>query len=225
MGFRPELNKQRPFEEFLGDSGALVAASTRALEGIGFFLRADQTIWVFQQGSPFLIRRGGRWRAIPLNSLTAAIAGLVGSSEIGGLITRAAVAASLEGHGAILAVVDDASKVDHLIADRDRYDLAQRAVPRADDEPERVVHRLIRADPSNPRTLTRLSSIDGATVLDTSGRLIAYGAVVASPGSAGEGARTAAARGLSRDARVVLNVSEDGPITVFIDGEEVGAML
>ena len=53
MGFRPELNKQRPFEEFLGDSGALVAASTRALQGIGFFLRADQTIWVFQQGSPF----------------------------------------------------------------------------------------------------------------------------------------------------------------------------
>jgi hypothetical protein len=222
---RPDLTRQRPFEEFLGDAGALVAAAARAFDGIGLFLRADQTIWVFKHGSPFMIRRGGRWKAIPLASLTNGIAELAGSPDVGALLARAAVAASLEGHGAIIAVVDDASDIEHLIEARDRFDLAYSDTPSGDDAPERHVHRLIRASVSNPGALTRLAGIDGATVLDTSGNLLAYGAIVESPGSAGEGARSAAARGLSQFARIVLKVSEDGPITVFLDGHEAGAVL
>ena len=74
-------------------------------------------------------------------------------------------------------------------------------------------------------TLVRLAMLDGATVLDCDGRLLAYGAIVSSADSENEGARTAAAKTLSETALVVLKVSVDGDITVFRDGSVVATLL
>jgi DNA integrity scanning protein DisA with diadenylate cyclase activity len=71
----------------------------------------------------------------------------------------------------------------------------------------------------------RLATLDGATVLDREGRLLAYGAIVTSADSQHEGARTAAARTLSETAQVVLKVSVDGDITIFRDGTAVTTLL
>jgi DNA integrity scanning protein DisA with diadenylate cyclase activity len=71
----------------------------------------------------------------------------------------------------------------------------------------------------------RLAGLDGATVVDREGRLLAYGAVVTSTDSQHEGARTAAARTLSETALVVLKVSVDGDITVFRQGRAVSTLL
>ncbi len=57
------------------------------------------------------------------------------------------------------------------------------------------------------------------------GRLVAYGAIVTSADSEHEGARTAAARTLSRTALVVLKVSVDGDITILRDGTTVTTPL
>ena len=73
--------------------------------------------------------------------------------------------------------------------------------------------------------MSRLAELDGATVLDRDGRLLTYGAIIASSDSQHEGARTAAAKSLSNQALVVLKVSEDGDITVFSDGEVVATLL
>jgi hypothetical protein len=84
---------------------------------------------------------------------------------------------------------------------------------------------LIDAEDLDEHTLARLAVLDGATVLDRAGRLLAYGAIVASAHSQHEGARTAAARTLSETALVVLRVSVDGDITIFQAGAAVTTLL
>jgi hypothetical protein len=190
------------------DSGALVADATRALGGLGFFVRADRSIWTFVDGQPLLVRRGEHWTAFPLE-LTSA---------------RAAFIISAQPQGAILAIVDHADRLDGVVSPKDRYDLRDEIDPRA-ARTETRLHHLIDAADLDEETLVRLAGLDGATVLDREGRLLAYGAIVPSDDSQHEGARTAAARTLSLTALVVLKVSVDGDITVFREGRAVSTLL
>jgi DNA integrity scanning protein DisA with diadenylate cyclase activity len=91
--------------------------------------------------------------------------------------------------------------------------------------PETRLHHLLDAEELDDQTLARLAALDGATIVNRAGQLLAYGAVVSSSDSQHEGARTAAARTLSHSARVVLKVSVDGDITVFQEGEAITTLL
>ncbi len=78
----------------------------------------------------------------------------------------------------------------------------------------------------DPTVFAALASLDGATVVDRAGRLLAAGAILRHPqsvdlefGGVIEGARTTAAMAASRFGPV-LKVSEDGVIT-FFDQERV----
>lgn len=67
-----------------------------------------------------------------------------------------------------------------------------------------------------------LASLDGAIVVDNSGHILAYGAVL-DPKKAGrlrgsEGSRTKAAIGASNYG-LALKISADGDITVYYDGD------
>ena len=90
---------------------------------------------------------------------------------------------------------------------------------------ETRLHHLIDAEDLDAQTLARLAALDGATILDRDGRLLAYGAIVTSSDSQHEGARTAAAKTLSQTAEIVLKVSVDGDITVFRAGEVIATLL
>ena len=213
-----------PFAAEFADSGAMVAAATRRLGGIGFFLRADRTIWTFADGDPLLVRRGEHWTAFPLE-LAASVADTIGGSTgTADIVVQAAFIISAQRHGAILAVVDDAGSLDGIVSLKDRYDLRNDADPMA-MQPETRLHHLIDAEKVDAQTLARLAALDGATILDRDANLLAYGAIVTSADSEHEGARTAAAKTLSHTADVVLNVSADGGITVFRDGIAVAALL
>lgn len=85
--------------------------------------------------------------------------------------------------------------------------------------------RITPVDLASHGALARLARLDGATIVDTEGGVLAYGAIVRSSDSRGEGARTAAARALSAHVDVAIAVSQDGPITVFHDGEAVLRLL
>jgi DNA integrity scanning protein DisA with diadenylate cyclase activity len=77
---------------------------------------------------------------------------------------------------------------------------------------------------SLPRAVAvELASLDGAVVLDNSGRILAYGAVL-QPKKAGklrgtEGSRTKAAIGASNYG-LAVKVSSDGDISVYSKGSE-----
>lgn len=232
---RTELQRHRfgrltpgaPADHVLDDdepeNGGLVAEATRTLGGLGFFVRADRSIWTFVDGRPLLVRRGEHWTAFPLE-LTASIEQMIGGGSVAALVARAAFMVSAQPRGAILAVVADPAQIDGVVSAKDRYDRRDEIDPAA-MRPETRLHHLIDAAPLDEHTLVRLATLDGATVLDRDGRLIAYGAVVTSTDSQHEGARTAAARTLSETADVVLKVSVDGDITIFRDGAAVTTLL
>jgi hypothetical protein len=221
----PHVEPSRVHEDDSVESGSLVAAATSALGGLGFFVRADRSIWTFVDGQPLLVRRGEHWTAFPLE-LSSLISRMIGGGSVAEMVTRAAFMISTQPGGAILAIVDDAAVLDGIVPAKDRYDLRHQVVATSGGlRPETRLHHLIDAEELDEQTLARLALLDGATVLDRDGRLLAYGAVVSSADSEHEGARTAAARTLSETARVVLKVSVDGDITVFRDGASVVTLL
>ena len=205
------------------ESGALVADATHALGGVGFYVRGDRSVWTFVDGQPLLVRRGERWTAFPLE-LSAAIGSMIGGGSVADLVARAAFMISARPQGAILAIVDDPAQLDDVVSPKDRYDLRDEIDPPA-MRTETRLHHLIDAEDLDEDTLVRLASLDGATVVDRAGRLLAYGAIVTSADSQHEGARTAAAKTLSETAQVVLKISVDGDITVFRDGRAVTTLL
>ncbi len=205
------------------EGGLLVAEATGLLGGIGFYLRADRSIWTFADGRPLLVRQGEHWTAFPLQ-LSASIAAMIGDLEVAALVARTALIISAQPSGAILAIADDPGRLEGVVPVKDRYDLRD-AQPLADMRPETRLHHLIDADDLDEHTLARLAALDGATVVDHDGRLLAYGAVVTSTDSQHEGARTAAARSLSEVTDVVLKVSVDGDITIFRDGAVITQLL
>ena len=207
----------------LVESGSLVAAASRRLGGLGFFLRGDRSIWTFVSGRPFLVRRGEHWSAFPLQ-LATLVEGMIGGGDAAGLVVDTAFIVSGERGGAILAIVDDPSVLDATVPEKDRYDLRDRLDPLA-MRAETKLHHLIDAGDLDDVTLARLALLDGATIVDRDGKLLAYGAIVESADSEHEGARTAAAKTLSNLALVVLKVSADGDITVFRQGRVVATLL
>jgi DNA integrity scanning protein DisA with diadenylate cyclase activity len=172
---------------------------------------------------PLLVRSGEHWTAFPLE-LTASIENMIGEGPAAALLARAAFMISAQPGGAILAVVDDPAGLDGTVSPKDRYDL-RNDIDTTAMRPETRLHHLIDAEELDEHTLVRLATLDGATVLDQKGRLIAYGAIVTSADSQHEGARTAAARTLSETALVVLKVSVDGDITIFRKGRALTTLL
>lgn len=211
-----------PAAEFV-ESGALVAEATRRLGGLGFFLRADRSIWVFADGQPLVLRRSEHWTAFPLE-LTAFVAKLIGGGRAASIVVQAAYILSAQGRGAILAIVEDRDSLDGIVSPKDRYDLRD-DFDRSAMRPETRLHHLIDADDLDGQTLARLAGLDGATIVDRDANLISYGAIVTSADSQHEGARTAAAKTLSQTADVVLKVSQDGDITVFHAGAVAATLL
>lgn len=206
------------------DSGSLVTAASRRLGGIGFFLRADRTIWGVIDGQPMLVRRGEHWTAFPLE-LAASIARMIGGGAAAQIVVEAAFMISGQRHGAILAIVEDADVLDGNVSLKDRYDLRDRIDPEAVRTETRLHHLIDADDELDEYTLARLAALDGATIVDRDSRLLAYGAIVPSRDSEHEGARTAAAKTLSHIAHVVLKVSADGDITIFRGGTAVTTLL
>jgi hypothetical protein len=207
----------------LTDGGALVAAATRMVGGLGLYLRPDRSIWAFVDGHPLIVRRGERWMAFPL-PLAESLSRMIGGGAAAQMVADAAFAISGQPLGAILAIVDDAAALDDVVQLKDRYDLRNELDPAA-MRIETRLHHLIDAENLDDRTLVRLATLDGATILDRDGRLLAYGAIVSSFDSQHEGARTAAARTLSERAQVVAMVSVDGDITIFRNGTAIATLL
>lgn len=214
---------RKPIDGELAHSGSLVGRATQQLGGIGLFLRGDRSIWTFLDGEPLVIRRGEHWSAFPL-WLAQALGQEIGSSPAVDLIVRASLLVSIRSGGAIFAIVDDRDQLDDVVAVKDRYDLRDESDIDA-MRPETRLHHLIDAADMDDQTLARLGELDGATIVDRDGRLLAYGAIINSADSQYEGARTAAAKSLSLRALAVLKVSEDGDITVFRQGAAVATLL
>jgi DNA integrity scanning protein DisA with diadenylate cyclase activity len=122
---------------------------------------------------------------------------------------------SMQGHGAILAICTDRDALVAVTETKDRASDTAEPTGDVDDDLTRLLHL---PDVVTAAGLVRLARLDGATIVGPDGAVLAYGAIVRTTGSQGEGARTAAARTLSTAVDVAISISHDGPVTVYRNG-------
>lgn len=207
------------------------AQATASNAHVCVVLSPSHEIKVFAQGAYVLAYRHASWALLDLQSKYELWADAVGNPALALYLFRTALDLADSRQGALFVVLrDPAYSVSQLVSLPDRLDIgltevgAQSAAPTRRDLLYLLTGR--RVTELEPTVLAALASLDGATVSDQEGNLIAAGAILRHPdgGLAGddaiiEGARTTAAMAASRFGPV-LKVSEDGGIT-FFDRERI----
>jgi hypothetical protein len=208
------------------------ARATQRLGHVCAVLSPSREIKVFAEGAEVFTFRGAGWHLLDLKAKYDLWSNAVGNDALALRLFQTALDLADAREGALFVVVrDPAAAVPQLVAPADRLETpATPSIDGASASPSRrdLLHLLAgRSVPDlDPSVLSALASIDGATVTDQEGRLLAAGAILRHPatedyehGGIIEGARTTAALAASRFGPV-LKVSEDGLIT-FFDGQRV----
>jgi hypothetical protein len=192
-------------------------------------LTPSREIKVFAEGAEVFTFRGAAWHLLDLQGKSRLWTQAVGNDVLAMRIFQTALDLANAREGALFLVVRDPTRFVELVAPADRLDLFVPASgPRTAAAPSR--RELLRmlegrlATDLDTSVFASLASLDGATVVDRAGRLLAVGAILRPPPlndverpEAVEGARTTAALAASR-VGPVLKVSVDGVITFFDRG-------
>lgn len=199
-------------------------------------LSPSREIKIFAEGAELFAFRGAAWHLLDVQAKYRLWAEAVGDEALAARIFQTARDLADAREGALFLVARDPGEaVAQLVAPADRLDPAAPAeisAPPADGSGQAPSRRDLlqvlegrRITDLDPTVLAALAALDGATVTDRTGCLLAVGAILRHPSehldSSGviEGARTTAAMGASQFGPV-LKVSEDGVIT-FFDRERV----
>jgi DisA bacterial checkpoint controller nucleotide-binding len=189
-------------------------------------LSPSHEIKVFAEGAQVFTFRNAHWHLLDLEAKYAMWLDAVGRPALAKQLFQTALDLSDARRGALFVILrDPAAAADRLIAPADRLDTMAESVDARYSPSRRDLMYLLagRMVTDLGRTvLEALATMDGATVMDPSGRLLAVGAILRHPsmpdaGIVIEGARTTAAIAAARFGPV-LKISEDGMIT-FYDGE------
>lgn len=198
------------------------AAATLGTRDTCIVLSPSHEIKVFAEGALVFTFRNADWHLLDIEAKYVQWLQAVGSRPIAEKLFQCALDMAEARQGALLVVLKDAESAQGLVAPVDRLD--RPAPARGDSEAQRrPLHYLLRgrtlADVEDS-VLMALASLDGATVVDGQGRLVAAGAILLHPQGDGsdawvsEGARTTAAQAAGRHGPV-LKVSTDGMITCY----------
>jgi hypothetical protein len=203
------------------------ALATAGNDKIAIVLSPSHEIKVFMRGVQTFTFRNARWHLLDVKAKYDMWAAAVGNESLAERLFQTALDLADARQGALFVVVrDPATAIPLLVAPADQLDMEQ---GRPNDAPTRgqmlYMLRGTTATALDRSVLGGLARMDGATVLDTFGRILAIGAILLhseppEPHStlAVEGARTTAAMTAGRFGPV-LKVSEDGLIT-FYDRQE-----
>jgi hypothetical protein len=207
------------------------ALATSGNRNICVVLSPNHEIKVFAEGVQMFTFSNARWHLLDLKAKYDLWDTAVGNPALAERIFQTALDLADARLGALFVVLRDAaSSLPVLVAPQDQLDAALVVPPpSAGTAPGRTqLMYMLRgrtATSIDPEVLSGLARIDGATVMDTAGQMLAVGAILlhAEPvqsqsNVAVEGARTTAAMAAARHGPV-LKVSEDGGIT-FFDGRE-----
>ncbi|MCA1561119.1 MAG: hypothetical protein LC804_12915 [Acidobacteria bacterium] len=204
------------------------ALATEHNRDICIVLSPSHEIKVFAEGVQVFSFRNARWHLLDIAAKYRMWAESVGNAALAERLFQTALDLADAREGALFVVLrDPATSLPLLVAPADQLDTHRTGPAPAGPTRSQLLQTLrgqsvTRLDPA---VLEGLAKVDGATVMDTSGRLLAVGAILLhseppEPHStlAVEGARTTAAMAAGRYG-AVLKVSEDGLIT-FYDHQE-----
>jgi hypothetical protein len=203
------------------------ALATTRSHNVCVVLSPSHEIKVFAEGAPVFSFRNARWHLLDLQAKYEMWASAVGNAELAERLFQTAFDLADARQGALFVVLRDAAaSLSQLVAPGDRLDVIRGASATSPTRSQ-LLHMLrgCTAIELDPAVLAGLARTDGATVMDSSGQLLAVGAILLhteppEPHStlAVEGARTTAAMAAGRHG-AVLKVSEDGLLT-FYDRQE-----
>jgi hypothetical protein len=212
------------------------AAATRTRGRVCLVLSRHQEIKVFAEGVQAFAFAHGRWRILDPEMKYSAWQAAVGAPTLARVLFQAAVNLAECRRGALFVVLDEPGEaLGRLVPRHDVLGAEASPVSPVDPAPRdpmarRALHYLARDRDVlglHPAVLEALASLDGALVVDRSGRLIAFGAILRHEAAAelpalalAEGARTSAALAASVHGSV-LKVSEDGVLSCFLEGVRV----
>jgi hypothetical protein len=215
------------------------AKATREGGHVCLVLTPNQEIKIFAGGTMIFRYSDARWRLLDIPSKFAVwreAVGLAAPPELALWMFSAALNLSEARTGALLVVArDPARTLAELIAPIDR--MTEEVASDDPQDPEnlsprlakRALHHAVRGASLcdlEPSVLESIASLDGAVVVDLSGRLLTFGAILRiAPETlqfvrSVQGARTLAALAASQYGPV-LKVSEDGQLTMFLRGRRV----
>lgn len=172
-------------------------------------------IYLFSGGQLLLARRSARWRGFPVSALRAS--GWFGTSQrtltprVKTAVLTSLIDASAGHHGACLGIVINSrsvSAIENLVSIDERWN--------SDRNERRKMFQTVSFLDLSRRHRLELLSMDGATLLDQSGMILAAGAILTVGGGSPGGGRTAAARAISSYG-VGIKVSQDGPVTAYVN--------
>lgn len=208
------------------------ARATVAGPHVCVVLNPRREIKVFAAGAQVFSFSHADWRLLDQTSKYALWQSAVGNPALAERVFRIALDLSDARQGALFAVLRrPMESLAQLVAGPDRLDMELVEPHGHPGAPSRrdLLHLLAGRSVTelDPSVLSALATLDGATVMDTGGSMLAVGAILRHPLSSehakadglAEGARTTAALAASRFGPV-LKVSEDGLIT-FYDGGRV----
>jgi hypothetical protein len=211
---------------------ATYAAHARATVSGGHVcvvLSPQREIKVFAEGAQAFAFRNADWHLLDLAAKYENWETAVGSASLARRLFQTALDLSDRRQGALFVVLRrPIESLGALVTMDDRLDMEPFGVREDPDRPSRrhLLHVLAGRSVTDldSSVLAALATLDGATVCDRHGQLLAVGAILRHPpsedeptGQPAEGARTTAAMAASRFGPV-LKVSEDGLITCFDGG-------
>jgi hypothetical protein len=207
------------------------AAATVGTRDTVIVLSPSHEIKVFAEGAHVFTFRNAEWHLLDIEAKYAEWLQAVGVRAIAEKLFQCALDMADARQGALFVVLrEPATSVAQLVAHVDRLDIststrAAEGAAHANRRPLQYLMRGRHVGDIDDSVLRGLASLDGATVVDGAGRLIAAGAILMHPPEeigyawVSEGARTTAALAASRYGPV-LKVSADGVITCY-DGRRL----
>jgi DNA integrity scanning protein DisA with diadenylate cyclase activity len=206
------------------------AAATLGVPHVCVVLSPRQEIKVFAEGAEVFSFRHADWRLLDVRAKAEMWRAAVRNDTLADQLFRAALDLADARHGALFVVLrKPVESLPQLVASQDRLDMelvgrrADAGVPSRSHLLHLLAGRAVTE--LDPNVLEALATLDGATVTDTGGSLLAVGAILrhpltsehGKPSGITEGARTTAALAASRFGPV-LKVSEDGMVSFYDNG-------
>ena len=220
-----QVCKQTPIDTPCSKPFQSHAMATAVHGHVCVVLSPSHEIKVFAEGAEIFTFRGASWHLFDLKAKYDLWAEAVGDHAVALRLFQTALDLADAREGALFVVVrNPQAAIPQLVAPADRLDTPARGNGNGSAAPTRrdLLHLLEGRTITDldPSVFAALATVDGATVMDRTGRLLAAGAILRhppeefEPGDIVEGARTTAAMAASRFGPV-LKVSEDGVITFF----------
>jgi hypothetical protein len=206
------------------------ALATERTRDVSVVLSPTHEIKVFSEGVQVFSFRNARWHLLDIAAKYRMWAESIGNPQLAERLFQTALDLADAREGALFVVLREPHRsLQQLVAPADQLDAERHGVPAVSPTRAHLL-QMLRGQTAvglDPAVLAGIAKVDGATVMDTSGRLLAVGAILLhseppEPHStlAVEGARTTAAMAAGRFG-AVLKVSEDGLITFYDQQERI----